>query len=301
MSSPSYFDQISEVMELEPPKAILAQSLHNSMIHFSRMTSLRDDHGMLPTPVEDAYLLTVERWDLPEVNIWLDGRHHSKHPMKAGRCSFVDLNVPTILEMNIKFDSVEMHFPRAALNAIANELGTREIAALSLQGLMGSTEDAVIRNLADCLLPAFEHPERANQLFVDHIAMAILAHMAQTYGGAAPPKLTKGGLAPWQVRLAKEVVETRLDGKIGLEDLARECGLSRSHFARAFKKSTGKPPHRWLMEQRLGRARELLLKSKLSLAEISDACGFADQSHFTRCFFAATGTVPSEWRRLRRE
>jgi AraC family transcriptional regulator len=166
---------------------------------------------------------------------------------------------------------------------------------------MGSTEDAVIRNLADCLLPAFEHPERANQLFVDHIAMAILAHITQTYGGAAPPKLTKGGLAPWQVRLAKEVLETRLDGKIGLEDLARECGLSRSHFARAFKKSTGKPPHRWLMEQRLGRARELLLKSKLSLAEISDACGFADQSHFTRCFFAATGTVPSEWRRLRRE
>jgi hypothetical protein len=105
MSSPSYFDHISEVMELEPPKAILAQSLHNSMIHFSRMTSLRDDHGMLPTPVEDAYLLTVERWDLPEVNIWLDGRHYSKHPMKAGRCSFVDLNVPTILEMNIKFDS----------------------------------------------------------------------------------------------------------------------------------------------------------------------------------------------------
>src|SRR5258707_10659185 len=124
----------------------------------------------------------------------------------------------------------------------------------------------------------------------------MIHHMVETYGGGTLPKLKKGGLAPWQVRRVKEVLEARLDGKIGLEDLALECGLSRCHFARAFKKSTGKPPHRWLMEQRLGRARELLLKSKLSLAEIADACGFADQSHFTRCFFAATGAVPSEWR-----
>jgi hypothetical protein len=96
MSSPSYFDHISDVMQLEPPRAIVAQYLRNSMIHFSRMTSLRDDHGMLPTPVEDASLLTVERWDLPEVNIWLDGRHYSKQPMKAGRCSR-DRSTPEII------------------------------------------------------------------------------------------------------------------------------------------------------------------------------------------------------------
>jgi len=125
--------------------------------------------------------------------------------------------------------------------------------------------------------------------------------MVQAYGGsAAAPLLVRGGLAPWQVRRAKEMLMANLDGELTLEELARECELSRSHFARAFRKTTGRPPHRWLVAQRVERAKDMLLNSASSLAGIAAACGFSDQSHFNKVFSAAVGTSPGEWRRLRR-
>ena len=299
MSSPNYFEHISDTMAIEAPPVITAQPLRKSLVHFARMSSLREDHGILPTPVDDAFLLTLEMKALPAVNVWINGRHRLKSAQRPGNFTLLNLNIETAVELNMQFDSVEMYIPRTVLNSVAMEQGIPEIRMLNVD-FLGSGDDAVIRSLAHCLLPAFDRPERASRLFMDHVAMAVVSHMAHTYGGGtASPRLARGGLAPWQVRRAKEILTARIDGEITLEELAHECGLTRSHFARAFKKSTGKPPHRWLMEQRLGRARELMAKSTLSIAEIADACGFADQSHFTRAFSAATGMVPSAWRRLR--
>jgi len=74
------------------------------------------------------------------------------------------------------------------------------------------------------------------------------------------------------------------DEQISLAKLASECRLSRSHFARAFKKSTGQSPHRWLLERRLGTAKQMLVDTKSSISDIAFASGFADQSHLTRVF-----------------
>jgi len=67
--------------------------------------------------------------------------------------------------------------------------------------------------------------------------------------------------------------------------------------SRAFRRSMGMPPHRWLVRQRIEQAKALLREGRAPLAEISLACGFADQSHFTRCFSAWTGVSPGRWRR----
>ena len=91
-----------------------------------------------------------------------------------------------------------------------------------------------------------------------------------------------------------------LDGRIGLEALAAECRLSRSHFARAFRISTGVSPLRWLAAQRVERTKVLLLNSDLSLEQIAAPCGFADASHLTRSFLRATGLRPGAWRQVRR-
>jgi AraC family transcriptional regulator len=296
----TYVEQICEVMDLEAPPTIRAQPLRKSVVEFSRMTSQRVDNGTLPTPVADAFLISLELQTLPAVDVWLDGHHHRKSESKAGNFSLANFNVETIIDMKLQFDSIQMYFPRAALNAIAAEQGAREVSRLDLD-FLHANDDVVVRSLGRCLLPAFENPARANRLFMDHIAAALLAHMMQAYGGSpAAPLLARGGLAPWQVRRAKEMLMAHIDGEVTLEELARECELSRSHFARAFRKSTGRPPHRWLIAQRVERAKDMLLKSDTSLAEIADACGFSDQSHFSKVFAAAVGTSPGEWRRLRR-
>ena len=112
------------------------------------------------------------------------------------------------------------------------------------------------------------------------------------------PALTRGGLAPWQVRRAKELMTANLQEHVPLSQLAARCGLSMRHFARAFRQSTGVPPHRWLLNHRVDRAKEKLRNPALTLAEIGLACGFADQSHFTRTFTAVVGMGPGLWRRM---
>ena len=138
--------------------------------------------------------------------------------------------------MKLKFDSIQMYFPRTALNAVAVEQGAREVSTLD-SSFRNANDDVVVRSLGRCLLPAFENPERANRLFVDHIATALLAHLLQAYSGSATalPLADAAGLAPWQVRRAKEMLMAHLDGEITLEELVGECELSRSHFARAFR------------------------------------------------------------------
>jgi AraC-like DNA-binding protein len=85
-----------------------------------------------------------------------------------------------------------------------------------------------------------------------------------------------------------------------LEELAAACGLSAGYFARAFKRTTGLPPHKWLVAQRVAKARELLEGSDRAISDIAAACGFADQSHLTRAFSRQLGASPAAWRRMRR-
>jgi AraC-like DNA-binding protein len=129
--------------------------------------------------------------------------------------------------------------------------------------------------------------------------MAFAVHTAQAYGGMQTvAKPLKGGLAPWQERRAKELITTDLAGATPLQEVAAACGLSVSQFSRAFRKSTGIPPHAWLLDARIESAKVMLRKREISLPAIASSCGFADRSHFTRVFTRRMGVSPGAWRRI---
>ena len=88
-----------------------------------------------------------------------------------------------------------------------------------------------------------------------------------------------------------------LDGNLSIAAIADACHLSRSHFIRAFRHSTGATPHQWLLDERVALARRLLCHPGHTLAQIAVLCGFADQSHFTRVFTRREGVTPGRWRR----
>ena len=97
-------------------------------------------------------------------------------------------------------------------------------------------------------------------------------------------ELPRGGLAPWQTKRAIEKLDSDLGGKLSLQQIAAEFDLSVSHFSRAFRISTGLPPHQWLLRQRVKVAKQLMTVRDLPLSEIAISAGFANQSHFTRVF-----------------
>jgi AraC-like DNA-binding protein len=188
---------------------------------------------------------------------------------------------------------------RKTLDIIAEDAGAPRISDLQFIPGVG-VMDHVVAELTRLLLPVFDTPDRVSLLFADYVSLALGTHVAQAYGGMkSVVALRQGGLAAWQERRAKELISANLEGNLSTGDLARECSLSAGHFARAFRRSTGLSPHKWLVWCRVEKAHALLRDGGLSLAEIARACGFADQSHFTRTYTRLRGISPGAWRRQR--
>jgi AraC family transcriptional regulator len=104
------------------------------------------------------------------------------------------------------------------------------------------------------------------------------------------------GLPAWRVRRVTEHIEQNLDRSLPLTELAAVVYMSRFHFARLFRCSTGEPPHRFVIRQRIARAREFLTRPDLTIAEISRRVGFRSASHFTVVFRRVSGVTPSGYR-----
>jgi AraC-like DNA-binding protein len=106
----------------------------------------------------------------------------------------------------------------------------------------------------------------------------------------------RGGLPPRALRRVREYIASHLEESISIRVLADNVGLSSFHFSRAFKKSEGMSPHRYLLQCRVRRAQELLASTDLPLSEIALASGFSDQSHCARQFRRHVGVTPSAYR-----
>jgi AraC-like DNA-binding protein len=194
--------------------------------------------------------------------------------------------------------TVQWFVPRAALNVLAEQSDAPYIDDLRHESGVAVFDD-VIGHMNNTLRSALRAREQVSRIFVDHLTMAFAAHLAEAYGGMQTvPRSFKGGLTPWQERQAREMLLADLTGDTPLATIAAACGLSASHFARAFRKSTGLPPHAWLNRARVERALLRLRERHQSLSEIALECGFVDQSHFTRVFRRRVGLAPSAWRRI---
>jgi AraC-like DNA-binding protein len=158
--------------------------------------------------------------------------------------------------------------------------------------------DPVTRRLVDLIFAAGSSGGM-DRLLADTIAGALLCHLQNAYSGAAAAR-RPAALAGWQVRRSMDLLESRIGTAVSLEELAREVNLSPFHFARAFRDSTGLPPHRYLIQLRMRRACELLAQTSLSVGEVAAAVGYADTAHFSRLFRRTVGASPGAYRRDRR-
>lgn len=173
-----------------------------------------------------------------------------------------------------------------------------------------STADGVIRDrfMEQLLRRLWE--EAANdaplgQLFANSALgslVAALLRRAETRSANMSSRSRRrvAALPPWRVKRLEAAVQERLTEDLALADLAEMAGLSRFHFARAFKAATGRSPYFWLIERRVAQARRLLAEDTLPLAEVALACGFSSQSRFTAAFRRLVCATPGAYRRDRR-
>jgi AraC family transcriptional regulator len=132
------------------------------------------------------------------------------------------------------------------------------------------------------------------QQLTDLLATRLLA--AHT-GAPTTSQPVLGGLSPTALRRAIERFRSDSDADVSLAALAADAGLSRFHFCRAFKQSTGLSPHAWLRQYRLEQAMTMLRDTDAPIVSVAMALGYASQTAFAAAFRRLTGESPSDWRR----
>jgi AraC-like DNA-binding protein len=115
-------------------------------------------------------------------------------------------------------------------------------------------------------------------------------------GWAVPVRGEIGTLPTCRLRRVTEYIQQNLDKDLRLAELAALVYMSPYHFARLFKCSTGVPPHRFVVRQRIAGARAFLATQERTIAQISRMVGFRTPSHFTTVFRRATGVTPRRYR-----
>ncbi|MFB9949120.1 helix-turn-helix domain-containing protein [Rhizobium puerariae] len=222
--------------------------------------------------------------------------HHSTtHDFVENSIYIRDFSDPYKAELKGPLNFILMEISRTSLSQIAE--GADVCGVTELENTVAEP-DPVIGGLARALFATLDLEQETSTLFVDQLSTALGLHLIQRYGNGRQRLSDKRRrLSRHNESRAKELMLSRLKGDVSIDDLATECNLSRTAFIQAFRETTGKTPNQWLAQQRIDRARQLLLTSPLSLAEISALCGFADQAHFSRTFSSAVGKPPGTWRR----
>ena len=248
----------------------------------------------------------VEIWGSPDLSVnvlsmalrayrceaWAD---HKKLQFEQCRTSSLQI-MPAAASPRAYFpepiELLHLNFPHDRLAEIASV----EPGALELNDPLANF-DPEIANTCHRLARELKSDCTMSQLHFDALTTSIGVQLVRRWsnrGTKAAP--FRGGLPPARLRRVEEFLMSHLADNVGLDTLAAIADLSPKHFARAFRQSTGMPPHRWLIERRIDRAKSLLRTADLSLAEIALACGFADQSHFTAAFRKIAGATPGSYR-----
>jgi AraC family transcriptional regulator len=194
--------------------------------------------------------------------------------------------------------SARLRIPTPLIALAAEQLGQRSTSQVEIRNVF-ETRDLVIERLALTLLAEISlRPHPAQTLIVDAVSTALAAHMLRCYDAFEVFEHNK------QARLGRKelarliaYIEDNLDRTIGLAELAELANVSRFHFTRLFKRSTGYTAIGFVELCRIRRAQALISETDHALAQVALMTGFADQSHFTRRFRYHVGCTPAAFAR----
>ena len=288
---------ISDRFKLTDAPSLFADTSSKAPIAFTRLRHDGYEHGQsMPVPQNESFSFQVMLRPLLSWDLCRSNGHTALPPAKAGDVFLFDLTHNPMIDLHTPFDMMRFNISQSSIDDLALDRGLKRVRGLL--GAENGLHDPVMHGLAISLAGTMESPSESDALFTEFVALAFHAHVIHAYGGA-PNVTPAGGLAPWQLRRACELMDAEMTGNPTIRMLAAECHLSSSHFSRAFRETTGLAPHQWLTKKRVERAREMLLETDSDLVEIALACGFVDQSHFARVFTRTEHDSPGRWRRLR--
>jgi len=184
--------------------------------------------------------------------------------------------------------------------ALVNRLGVGDVDVAELQFRQQiGIEDQGIRLTFAAIQQEIEAPGLNSRLYIDSLQLLLLTQLmrcASNFSTPRQPAYVKGGLPNWRLKRALELLEADQTKTPSLAELAGPLRLHPTSFCRAFKQSTGLSPHRYLLEHRVNRAKEMMSDRNRTLTEIALDCGFSSSSQFSVVFKRITGVAPRNFR-----
>ncbi|MGX1110269.1 AraC family transcriptional regulator [Bradyrhizobium elkanii] len=223
------------------------------------------------------------------------GRVASIGTARSGVVTIIPAGSSSRWDIHQSVHVVQLYLPHATLARVAGEADTAAPGdLLERTGHPDPITSRLLLSAADALEGSAALDALFRQQLTDLLATRLLSAHA---GVPATVQATVGGLAPTALRRAIERLRSDSDADVSLAALAAEAGLSRFHFCRAFKESTGLSPHAWLRQHRLEQAMNMLRDTGASVVSIAAALGYSSQTAFAAAFRKLTGETPSDWRR----
>lgn len=201
------------------------------------------------------------------------------------------LNHWTNWDREVKFSAIAIC--PTLLNQTARELMQREIELIPQLAI----DDPVIGQLALALKTEIETGCMSGRLYGESLGTALAARLVQNYAVSTSLEFKAHGLSRSQLERVIDYIKVNLARDLSILDLATLTNMSESHFSRSFKRSVGISPYRYLMQQRVERAKQLLKQQVISISDIALDCGFANQTHLTKVFRQMIGVTPKVYRK----
>jgi AraC family transcriptional regulator len=252
----------------------------------------------VPIPALRDYLIVVYNQGSTLMNRRSvgDWRNESVNP---GAVSLLTHAADSHWRWNEPLSVTHLYLGPEPMAAVAADAYERPIKDVELRDIL-RTDDPVLCGIAAILHQEARHAGLGCRLYVDSLRSQACVHILRQYANVIfrEPR-GSGGLSSVQRRLLDQYVAENLDRAISLEELAGVVQLSVFHFSRKVRAAFGKPPHAYLLEKRIERARAQLARRDIPIKAVAANSGFADQSHMTRIFRKALGVTPAEYRRSR--
>lgn len=238
--------------------------------------------------------VSVIRRDSGVLEQRVGGEAHQAHQaltLSAGSVLTYPEGTPVHVRMAQPVDLTCLQIAPTLLSAAARELGlSSELMPTWRAG------DEQIERMATLFEIELHSGCLGGRLYGECLARELATYLLRSYSRGGRPKGKASPAGKHKIAAALQYIEANAMQALSIPKLAKTVHLSRYHFARLFKQTTGFAPHQYVLRCRVEEGKRLLRNTDLDLAEIAQRLGFRDQSHFTARFHKVTGATPKRWR-----
>tara|TARA_B100000378_G_scaffold239321_1_gene207121 strand:+ start:1672 stop:2571 length:900 start_codon:yes stop_codon:yes gene_type:complete len=196
---------------------------------------------------------------------------------------------------NRPFEVLQLYLGQALMEEAAASLGLH-FSTIRMRDVSAG-DDPLVAAFLSALADELRGSPEGNAVFIQGLARALCVHLLRNFSERCAFRGHSVARLPnWLLRRVLFHMDEHIAERFDLDTLADLCAMSRFHFSRAFRNTTGLPPSRWFSLHRVERARALLRETTLPVIEIAMAVGYESPGHFAQVFRRHTGLSPTAYR-----